>query len=481
MPTCTCPATRCSTPAPARPRCAALAHGTRSRAARSRSTPRPRHRLRDYGAQRASSTTVAPCLLFANRDEAAVLTGTRDPTSAVRGARAALRRGDRQARRRRRVLVGRATRRQVSPRPRCRRGRQHRAGDAFAAGVLAARLAGPTRSRRPSPRASARGARGRPRRRPAVSLRRPERMARHGFVDRPCRDRRRGRGAHGGDPGTGSRPGAARRPGARGRDLTEADVDAAIADRSVVRTWLMRSTIHLVAADDLRFLVRELGPMIRRRFAKRWAELGLTPDLLARAEAARARAARRAARCTRHEFADGLRARGVAVGERSGADARAGSPRRPPDSPATPTATGSPSWPTGCPAPPTDRAATRRSPSSPGATSGRSRRPRRPTSRPGRGCRRRRRSSSIRDELTPVEVNGRPGYRLGEPARRHRGAAAQRLRQLADRLPRPRRSGARASAAARSTWAASSVRPSCATAWSSAAGGSTGARRSRCS
>ena len=122
-----------------------------------------------------------------------------------------------------------------------------------------------------------------------------ERMARHGFVDRPCSSVAAA-AAH--TVAIQAQDLAQARLGVRARSatVTEADVEAAIADRSVVRTWLMRNTIHLVAAADLRFLVREFGPMIRRRFAKRWAELGLTADLLARAEAARPRAAHRPAR-----------------------------------------------------------------------------------------------------------------------------------------------------------------------------------------
>lgn len=138
-----------------------------------------------------------------------------------------------------------------------------------------------------------------------------ERMARHGFVDRPCRTVAAA-AAH--TVAIQAQDLAQARLGVRARaaTLTEADVSAALADRSAVRTWLMRNTIHLVAADDLRFLVRAFGPLIRRRFAKRWAELGLTPGLLARAEAV-VPALLAAGPQTRHEVADGLRARGIAV------------------------------------------------------------------------------------------------------------------------------------------------------------------------
>ena len=33
-------------------------------------------------------------------------------------------------------------------------------------------------------------------------------------------------------------------------------------ERSVVRTWLMRSTVHLVAAEDLRWMAALYGPVM---------------------------------------------------------------------------------------------------------------------------------------------------------------------------------------------------------------------------
>ncbi len=46
----------------------------------------------------------------------------------------------------------------------------------------------------------------------------------------------------------------------------------------------MRATVHLLDAADLRWTTRVLGPRIRRRFETvRWAQLGLTPSVLDRA------------------------------------------------------------------------------------------------------------------------------------------------------------------------------------------------------
>ena len=70
---------------------------------------------------------------------------------------------------------------------------------------------------------------------------------------------------------------------ARSSDAVLADVIAATeAPPTVVRSWLMRGTLHMVPADDLRWLVSLFGPVIEARFRRRHAELGLTPDLLHR-------------------------------------------------------------------------------------------------------------------------------------------------------------------------------------------------------
>ena len=134
-------------------------------------------------------------------------------------------------------------------------------------------------------------------------------MARHGLTDRPCTTVAAA-AAH--TVAIQAQDLAQARLGVRSRSAspTEADVTAALAKRAVVRTWLMRNTIHLVRADDLRWLVHLFGPMIRRRFAKRWGELGLTPTVLDRA-AALAPQLLAHGPLTRHEFAAHLREREV--------------------------------------------------------------------------------------------------------------------------------------------------------------------------
>jgi len=53
-------------------------------------------------------------------------------------------------------------------------------------------------------------------------------------------------------------------------------------DRSIARTWLMRGTLHLVASDELRWLLSLLGPVFERGSARRQRELGLDETVTAR-------------------------------------------------------------------------------------------------------------------------------------------------------------------------------------------------------
>jgi hypothetical protein len=99
---------------------------------------------------------------------------------------------------------------------------------------------------------------------------------------------------------------------ARSRGLRERDVERALNDgRSIARTWLMRGTLHVVAAEDLRWLVALLGPTFARAGATRYAQLGLDDDLKTRGVAEVRRILTDSGPLTRHELLDRLRARGI--------------------------------------------------------------------------------------------------------------------------------------------------------------------------
>jgi hypothetical protein len=70
---------------------------------------------------------------------------------------------------------------------------------------------------------------------------------------------------------------------ARCGGLVAAHVEQArVEERSVVRTWLMRGTLHLVAAEDVGWLLELLGPIFIRSGRGRRAQLGLDEEAGAR-------------------------------------------------------------------------------------------------------------------------------------------------------------------------------------------------------
>jgi hypothetical protein len=114
------------------------------------------------------------------------------------------------------------------------------------------------------------------------------------------------------DPGS-SRLGVRARSGA----VDEAAVlDAIERERSVVRTWLMRSTVHLVATADLRWMTTLFGPVLERNSRARWRALGITEPLI-EAAIPHARELLNGRGLTRRELAAALAQRGVKLAEDS--------------------------------------------------------------------------------------------------------------------------------------------------------------------
>jgi hypothetical protein len=63
---------------------------------------------------------------------------------------------------------------------------------------------------------------------------------------------------------------------------TETDIERAIADRTIIRTWPLRSTLHFVAAADVHWLLEFLGPRIVAAAAVRHEQFGLDKTVLTR-------------------------------------------------------------------------------------------------------------------------------------------------------------------------------------------------------
>lgn len=89
--------------------------------------------------------------------------------------------------------------------------------------------------------------------------------------------------------------------GIRTPGTTEADIERLLADGAILRSHPMRGTHHLVARDDLRWLMALMGPVMIARSARRNRELGLDEKTLARAMKAIQRALEGGTHLTRAE------------------------------------------------------------------------------------------------------------------------------------------------------------------------------------
>jgi len=68
--------------------------------------------------------------------------------------------------------------------------------------------------------------------------------------------------------------------GLRVPGATEQTIEQALADKTIVRTWPMRGTIHFVAAADVRWMLELLAPRVIQRTRSRRAGLGLDENVI---------------------------------------------------------------------------------------------------------------------------------------------------------------------------------------------------------
>lgn len=101
---------------------------------------------------------------------------------------------------------------------------------------------------------------------------------------------------------------------AGGADLLATAIGADLAAGGpIVRTWAMRGTLHLLAAEDLPLALAVFGPLHLARGERRLTQLGLPPAVAERSTAETAAILAAEGPLTRHELAERLRARGVPV------------------------------------------------------------------------------------------------------------------------------------------------------------------------
>lgn len=100
---------------------------------------------------------------------------------------------------------------------------------------------------------------------------------------------------------------------ARTDGVSASDVDSATAAGRLVRTWLLRGTLHLSAAEDLRWLVDLCGPVFAAAGRRRREQFGLDEDTCRRACAVLGEVLTDGRARTRAELMAEVTAAGVAV------------------------------------------------------------------------------------------------------------------------------------------------------------------------
>jgi len=94
---------------------------------------------------------------------------------------------------------------------------------------------------------------------------------------------------------------------------TEADIERAVTERRIVRTWPMRGTLHFVAADDVRWMLELMTPRVIAASRKRWTELELSEAIFAKCRKVMEKLLRGGVALTRDDLLAGLERNGISA------------------------------------------------------------------------------------------------------------------------------------------------------------------------
>jgi hypothetical protein len=106
--------------------------------------------------------------------------------------------------------------------------------------------------------------------------------------------------------------------GLRTKGATEASVERALADRSIVRTWPLRGTLHFVAAEDVRWMLTHFAPRKIAQAAPRFRQLALDDRTVARSARLFVKALEGGGRLTRPDMYALLERAGIATANSRG-------------------------------------------------------------------------------------------------------------------------------------------------------------------
>lgn len=106
--------------------------------------------------------------------------------------------------------------------------------------------------------------------------------------------------------------------GLRMAAATEQTVIQALVDRTIIRTWPQRGTLHFVAAADVRWLLALLTPRMIAQSAGRYRQLELAEPVFAQSQAIFAQALQGGKELTRDELYQALAQAGIATANQRG-------------------------------------------------------------------------------------------------------------------------------------------------------------------
>lgn len=101
--------------------------------------------------------------------------------------------------------------------------------------------------------------------------------------------------------------------GLRMRSAVAAEIEQAIADKAIVRTWPLRGTLHYVAAGDVHWMLGLSAPRTIARDARRYRQLELDEATFAKSRRVLARALQGGRQLTRPELAAALNRAGIST------------------------------------------------------------------------------------------------------------------------------------------------------------------------
>jgi hypothetical protein len=94
---------------------------------------------------------------------------------------------------------------------------------------------------------------------------------------------------------------------------TDTNIEQALLGRTIIRTWAMRGTLHLIAASDIRWILALLSPRIIAGNARRYKELELDEKTLARSNKLLTKALQNNKQLTRTALLDILQQNGIST------------------------------------------------------------------------------------------------------------------------------------------------------------------------